>query len=172
MLMFKSWQKPGAVTNCTIQEYRRGRWIKDTFVISVSDHKTGTVGTAKLLVEKHNFSKLQLYFDKIRPTIKSTENNLLLRSNGNAIKSIQHYLRPLGAKYNINIPTATQIRKAGATAVVLECSSKEGTLVSRQLSHSLTTDVSTTLPGSAWSKACSGGLPNHAKGITESTDAS
>ena len=52
--------RPGAVMNCTIEEYRRGKWINDTFVISVTEHKTGTIGTAKLLVEKHIFTKLQL----------------------------------------------------------------------------------------------------------------
>ncbi len=48
--LYESWQRPGAVCNCLLSEWQKGSLIDDNYVISVTEHKTGLGGTAKLVL--------------------------------------------------------------------------------------------------------------------------
>ena len=52
MLLFKNWQRPGAVVNLKVKEYRQGKHVveggKEVLVIPVHDHKTQGKGPANV----------------------------------------------------------------------------------------------------------------------------
>ena len=47
--MLKSWQRPGVVTNATLEEYQRGGQEGELFIVQVANHKTEVLGSAKLI---------------------------------------------------------------------------------------------------------------------------
>ena len=63
LLMFKSWQRPGAVANMTMSEFLHHHLVKEgedeVVVIRVKEHKTGMSGSAKVVLTSEDFSKVQ-----------------------------------------------------------------------------------------------------------------
>ena len=61
LLTFRSWQRPGAVANATLVEYRKRTEIQkegETLtIIKVAEHKTGLFGSAKLIIPPDDLSK-------------------------------------------------------------------------------------------------------------------
>ncbi len=45
--LYESWQRPGAVINCTLHEFESGSLEDDVYVVSVVEHKAGISGTVK-----------------------------------------------------------------------------------------------------------------------------
>ena len=63
LLMFKSWQRPGAVANMTMREFLHHHLVKEgedeVVVKRVKEHKTGMSGSAKVVLTSEDFSKVQ-----------------------------------------------------------------------------------------------------------------
>ena len=68
-LVLESYQRPGAVCNCTIEEYRNAVICDDIWVIRVHDHKTSKHGTAKLLMDPEMKGRVDDYFQLVRPKL-------------------------------------------------------------------------------------------------------
>ncbi len=67
-LVLKNYQRPGAVCNCTVQEYLASRTVnEDACVIKVANHKTSKYGIAKLVAEMKK--KVDDYYSLIRPKL-------------------------------------------------------------------------------------------------------
>ena len=53
-ILYKSWQRPGAIANCTFTELKAAKLVtqdgKKVYIISVHNHKTGRSCTAKLVL--------------------------------------------------------------------------------------------------------------------------
>ena len=71
LILYKSWQIPGAVQNCTLDEYNKKETVKmvDNLVtiIRVMQHKTGQSGSAKLLLSQGDLSHLKSYVEVLCP---------------------------------------------------------------------------------------------------------
>lgn len=143
MLLFKSWQRPGAVINATLPEYHASKVVQGITVIRVKEHKTGVTGSAKLMLTGTDSSRLKAYVCLIRPQCdpNGLSEKLLVFPGAKCIKNLNYKLQTLGRKYGLNVPTATKMRKIGATSVALNVTGPKSTLVTRQLSHSIETDA-------------------------------
>ena len=89
LLLFSGWQRPGAVENCTMEEFGIRRLVEDdsgrkTIVIRVVRHKTALSGPAKLVVDFCHFEKLLMYVDVVRPILDPEGRSplLLVRQGG------------------------------------------------------------------------------------------
>ena len=146
LLMYKSWVRPGAVCNCTLEEYEQVKVVKekgeDVFVIRVKEHKTGIAGSAKLVMCEEDYDKLNQYVEAIRPHADQSGKcpYLFVLCGSKQLKNLQGLLNKLGKYYGFTTPTATRVRKIGATSV---CNAfgdgPEKTRVSKQMSHSMQT---------------------------------
>ena len=146
LILYKSWQRPGAVQNCTLDEYNKKETVQidDNLVtvIRVMQHKTGQSGSAKLLLSQGDLSRLKSYVEVLRPHCDPNDQcqNLLVLPYGKKIGKLNNLLKSLGDKYGIKLPSATRVRKIGATSTVKNVSGPSTSLVQRQLSHSSETD--------------------------------
>ena len=87
LLLYSSWQQPGAIENCTLEEFQNRQCIKgrdgeETVVISVKSHKTAAAGPAKLVVDIVHIEKLLQYVDVVRPILDPQEERSLLIWDG------------------------------------------------------------------------------------------
>lgn len=69
--LFGSWQRPGAMKNLTLSQFTSGVMIDGVFVVSVTDHKTGVGGVARLMFNGDLKSKVENYISYIRPKLCS-----------------------------------------------------------------------------------------------------
>ena len=46
--MYDNWQRPGALTNCTVTEFENAVFEDDKYIVKVHEHNTGMKGSAKL----------------------------------------------------------------------------------------------------------------------------
>ena len=89
ILPFKSWSRPGAVINLTINEYNNHELVEnaegEVIVLRVKNHKTGLAGSAKLMLTPADFTKLNAYVDVIRPVMDANQDapNLLAWGHAN-----------------------------------------------------------------------------------------
>ena len=129
----------------TMQEYDDRR-LKlhnghEYMIKSVKEHKTGIAESAKLILTSPHFSKLHNYVTKLRPLLcEDGHEETLLLPGGKPVTHVNNLLQFLGRKYNISVPTATRVRKIGATETARKVSGPTSTLVMNQLSHSVSTD--------------------------------
>ncbi len=142
LLLFKNWQRPGAAANLTVQEYNEATEIqvgeKVLTVLRVKAHKTGVKGSAKLSLEREDARRMTKYYRWIRPQLDPTGTNptFLPLPGGRPITSGNKLLRKLEAEYNIEIPTATMVRKMGATISAQRITSASDiALIGTQMSH-------------------------------------
>ena len=140
-LMLANHQRPGAVVNATLDEYKQaklttiGRCTYKTFYSR--SHKTATTGRAKLTASKDLSSILEEYVAHLRP--KLAEGPLLFpNKDGHAIDHLSRHVVKLGNQYGINVPTATQSRHDAATAIS-SAGSAERSAVATMMSHSTVT---------------------------------
>ena len=66
-LLFTSYSRPLAVTNCTVEHYLAAREVDGKAVMVVSEHKTGEKGSAKLVMDEALRGRVKDYFMYIRP---------------------------------------------------------------------------------------------------------
>ena len=73
LLTFRSWQRPGAVANATLAEYKNRTEVQregeTVIIIKVAKHKTGLFGSAKLVIPPDDMSKLHTYITTICPCL-------------------------------------------------------------------------------------------------------
>ena len=88
---------------------------------------------------------MEQYIHNTRPLQDPEENSglMLLYTGCRPLMNVSRRIQSLGAAYGIKVPTATQVRKIGATMVALQCGtgSTAAGLVCRQLSHSVQTEM-------------------------------
>ena len=144
LLLYKSWQRPGAVCNATLHEFRgaslvlgEGAGGKDVYVLSVREHKTGVKGAARLMLDASDWPQLKGYVEHVRPLLdpEGKSPHLLLLPGCKQLDNVHHRVKRLGARYGFSAPTATKVRKIGATNVALRCGETEAKLITRQMSH-------------------------------------
>lgn len=69
-VLYLNWQRPGVAMNITCKEMKEGvRVDEDHYVVSVQDHKTGSMGPAKLTLDANLLEKLRAYVRHIRPQL-------------------------------------------------------------------------------------------------------
>ena len=137
LLLFSGWQWPGAVENCTMEEFGRRRLVEDdserkTIVIRVMKHKTALSGPAKLAVDFRHIEKLLTYVDVVRPILDPEGRSplLLVRQGGISLTQTSRRIREMGKKLKFVTPTATRARTIGGTVTHKKANGAE------QLSHS------------------------------------
>ncbi len=139
VLMYSNWQRPGTVSNCTIQEFEECVFINDKYVIKVHEHKTAQMGSAKLCLSPTNYKRAQAYFDYVRPKLALAGKdvpNFFILLNSTPVTKISNLMRFLERELQIDkLPSATDVRKAGATQAAKSCSESDARLIHRQLSH-------------------------------------
>lgn len=148
-ILFKNWQRPGAVCNATLREYETAKVMnqevgKPLVVMSVERHKTSMEGFAKLVLEPLDHARLGQYIHLVRPLqdTQGKSNHLFLLSGSRPITKLSTKLKSLGVKYGLSLPTASRVRKIGATAVALNLGdSTKAHLVTRNMSHSVNTSA-------------------------------
>lgn len=145
ILLFKSWSRPGAVMNLTISEYNNHEVVEsaegEVIVLRVKNHKTGLAGSAKLMLTPEDFTRLKAYVDVIRPVMDANLDvpNLLILPGGKPIHNMHNLMESLGRMYQVSIPSATLVRKTGATSLARNVSGPTATLVQNQMAHSTET---------------------------------
>ena len=77
-LLCRSGQRPGALANLTIEEFKNGQWDERSdsplFVTQTQVHKTSaTEGAATLFWNKRNYKLGEIYLKKLRPIVVSGE---------------------------------------------------------------------------------------------------
>ena len=140
-LLHSNAQRPGAVTNATLEEYEAatvssvGRETYKTFL--VSNHKTGTTGRAKLTADRNLITHLDTFVTHIRPALEGSSSKLLFPNReGKSLDHLSRHVQRLASSLRIDLPpTATATRHAAATAVA-DQPETERTKVAVAMSHS------------------------------------
>ena len=76
--LYKSWQRPGVAANCTVEEF----WQtvhepqKEVYVVSVKVHKTGSLGSAKLILDPTMMAKIRAYIKHVHPHLAEPGNDI------------------------------------------------------------------------------------------------
>lgn len=138
-IVLKSYQRPGAVCNCTIKEYQAAQVTDGILIIRVKEHKTDTHGTAKLTVDTPLKKHLDSYFKYVRPKLVSPGAdipNLFILPGGSKVSKLGNLVRFLQNNLDIQIPTCTMARKIAATNAARSMDDQSNALVSKQMSHS------------------------------------
>ena len=138
-IMLKSSQRPGAVTNCTVDEYRNATTTSDgTTVIKVFNHKTGQQGTAKLTLDPQMHERLNDYFSYMRPYLAEPGkdiDSLFILPGSVHVHKFSNMEAILKRHLRIEIPSATLARKIGATCAARSLDYQANQLVTKQMSH-------------------------------------
>ena len=112
LLMHKSWQRPGAVCNCTLLEYQNAKLVlgegqrgEDMFVMSVREHKTWVKGAARPCSPQTTYRSWEGYVNHIRPLLdpRKKHNRLLVLDEGS-------YASNLTLTYNRNLKVRNETR--------------------------------------------------------------
>ena len=143
-LAYRSWQRPGAVTNARLEEFQATKKVtdpdggEDVYVMKIVRHKTAREGPANITMSKEERRLVQKYVVKVRPLCDPyyREENLFLNVNGKPITNLAMLTRWLGKRYNITLPTFTELRQVGATAAGLQLSPGRAKLLAAQMCHS------------------------------------
>ena len=136
-VMLKSYQRPGAVKNCTIAEYMARAKHDDVTIIKVREHKTGSQGAAKLTMDTQLEERLKLYF-KYRPLLTEPGNDvdrLFILPGSKPVGKFGNLKDYISKRINTDIPTATEARKIGTTCAARVLDYQTNILVTKQMSH-------------------------------------
>lgn len=140
-LMHSNAQRPGAVTNATLEEFKAGtkstigREEYKTFL--VEKHKTSTTGRAKLTANRHLSRNLDLFVNHVRPALEGSESIFLFPNReGKQLDHLSRHVYKLANKLGYELPhTATATRHAAATSVAGR-TEREREAVATAMSHS------------------------------------
>lgn len=120
-ILFKNWQHPGAVCNASLNEYHNSKVIvqngKTRYVMSVQNHKTSQEGYAKVILDPLDHARICQYVNQIWP-LQDRQNAsvyLFILSGAHPLTELSSKLKTLGGKYGLNLPSASYVRKIGAT---------------------------------------------------------
>ncbi len=134
----KSFSRPSAIANCTVDEYQRATRCDGSTVIKVYNHKTGHRGTAKITIDDQLTERLRLYFKYIRPLLVDPGhdiNLLFILPGSQKIYKFSNLENFLQKRFTISIPNSTTARKIGATCAARSLDYQTNTLVTKQMSH-------------------------------------
>ena len=146
LLVYGSWQRPGGAANMTVQDYCRAKIVvhkEKVQVITVKEHKTATKGAAKFTSSGANITTVKVYHDVIRLYLdpdEEVESILPGSPMPTAITNPTYLLQKLGDRLGVAMPTPTRVQKIAATTVVQSLEPQELAIVSRQMSHSMSTE--------------------------------
>ena len=141
ILALVSWQRTGAVQNCTVDEYYYSIYEEEEniTVIKVINHKTGaTSGSAKLTAGPVMAKRLDKYVKYVRPKLADKSNDtdrLFILKGSKPVLKISNLKLFLEKKTGLNIPSFTEARKIGSTMAASHCNAMENQLINSQMSH-------------------------------------
>lgn len=139
-LVLKNYQCPGAMCNCTVQQYQLAMTVDDTTVIKVADHKTAKMyGSAKLVVDAEMKAMLAHYFTLIQPKLAQPGNdvpNLFILPGSKPVRKIGNLSRLLQSCLKVSIPMCSMARKIGAMCAACTLGDADNLLIGTQMSHS------------------------------------
>ena len=93
-------------------------------------------GSARLMLKPNIRQRLDTYVTVIRPLIANPEvDNVFVTPDGGRINKIQNIARFIESELKVTVPTATEVRKIGATKVARKCSESEARIVAKQMAH-------------------------------------
>lgn len=142
--IFAAWQRPGAVKNLTLSQYNSGTMVDDVHVVTITEHKTGVGGVARLFFNNELKPKLDKYIQFVRPLLlgdDDTIDKLFILPSGRSVYKIAALIRTMSAQLSLIIPTATDVRKMGATEAAKTRSEAEVRLIAQQMSHDVRTSA-------------------------------
>ncbi|XP_051741329.1 uncharacterized protein LOC127507922 [Ctenopharyngodon idella] len=125
IIMLKLLQRPGVVTNMTVEEWKGRTRHPNGASVAVKEHKTAASQIAEVPLTDDQEHWFGLYFDEIRPVMlqgnKSVDNaaaeqSFFVSSTGRPIYNPCNDLKRFHAKYNIPRVTSSDARTAFETA--------------------------------------------------------
>ena len=137
-LVYRSWQRPGAVSNATMDEFAAtsreadGEAGEPCWVMLISRHKMARQGPASITMTQENYRLLRQYVKHIRPLSHPAVDNTFVGANGLPIQKLNDLIQWLGTEYEVETPTCTKLR---ATATALKCDDAIRHLISSQMTH-------------------------------------
>ena len=143
LLIFRSWQRPGAVMNATLDEYKDRSEVRvrgeAMVVMKVAEHKTGAVASAKIILKHADLAKLNSYVTVVRKALdpKGRSPYLLCSPGGKKMPKLRQEI--LAKRYGFERVTPSQVRVSGAIEAARKLPDKDQCLVTKQLSHTLQT---------------------------------
>ncbi len=129
LLLYKSLARSGAVCNATVAEFKAAKLVRgegpggsDVYVFAVREHKTGVLGTAKMMMGEDDFGRVSAYLDVIRPEIDPEETlpYLLVLPGPNQLDHLHRRIKRMCGRYDLSPPSSTRARQAAATQVQLQ----------------------------------------------------
>ena len=137
LLLFRSAQRPGAVTGATLAEFRRAKHHGDVWVMTVASHKTASHGAAQVTMEEDTHLRVHRCVsspdgptrrdDGVARSPRATAN----QADERAPATTRSHLRRAGPNCNG--------RKVLATKAATSCSATEVRGLATQMSHSVQT---------------------------------
>ena len=106
-------------------------------MMQVSRHKTAREGPANITMTAGERRLVRKYVAEIRPACDPfyRSDNLFVDADGKPISNLASLTRWLGSKYDIALPSCTEVRKVGATRASLDLLPKKAKLLQEQMSH-------------------------------------
>ena len=144
LVMATSTSRPGACANFTIDEYNAGRTTEQgCLVCSVKEHKTGSMGSAKLTVGKEDIKALKDYVDYLRPKLLATRDSdlVFVRFEGKPVSRPRQLQEVMSRAFDVKLPSSVQIRKAIATEASRRMTAGDRRAVLGRMSHSEATHL-------------------------------
>lgn len=138
-LMVASAQRPGAVANMRVREWRHREREGNVTIIRVHDHKTSAQGPALLILTPEREAALERYYQLVRPLLNRDPKNkgvFFLLSSGRVIERHTQRVRALCQQFGVTHHTSTQVRKSVQTMVAKKLTTEDQAVVNRQLGHS------------------------------------
>ena len=147
LLLYKNWQRPGAVCNCTMEDLKNARVLlgegeEGLFQISVKEHKTSIKGPARLMLsprDRPKLTKVEVVRSLLDPN--GTCNRMLVLSGPKPIQNLHSQVKGLCRRHGFVVPSSARVRKIGSTVTVLQCDHNDAQLIQRQMSHTPQTQV-------------------------------
>ena len=107
-VLYKNWQRPGAVVNATVQEFEACKLMSrnekaSVYIMSVKEHKTAKEGYARLVLDGIDYARIVQYAGTVRKCLNPNEgsNKLLLLSGGRSINSLSSRIQSLSKSYGL-----------------------------------------------------------------------
>ena len=142
LLAYRSWQRPGAVTNATLEEFGATTKVVSggdaVHVMKVGRHKTAREGPALITMSQSDKKMVLRYLKHVRPKcdVYGEAKVLFVSESGEPITHLNQRLQWLAVKYGIRVPSCTTLRTVAATASATELDPQDRLLISSHMSHS------------------------------------
>ncbi|CAM4569895.1 unnamed protein product [Leuciscus chuanchicus] len=140
IVILKHLQRPGVVTNMTVEEWQERTRRQNGCSVAVKEHKTAASQVAEVLLNADHEHWFNLYYVHIRPVMlqgsrsgddATADGHFFISSSGKQIHNPCNDLHRLHAKYNIPAVTSGDARMAFETAA----KKVERNAVARLLGH-------------------------------------